>query len=224
MHVSCLIRRTLTLCSIGVLTCCLDFSAVIFDTGFTSLTPADPSQQGRLLRDGVPSDWTGFKPFPGTFANATTFRYEALAVPISPYPFLQISVDDPNGAIFAAGYFNSYHPDPLARNLGLDVNYLGDAGSSGNPFGNPSAFQIFIPNPSANHLVVVVTGLVPSISSPFRILVEGFYDPQYNDTTPVPEPASAGLGAAALAVFFVWLKRRSHRRANTSRDHGISHA
>ncbi|MFL6465584.1 MAG: hypothetical protein ACJ73N_14390, partial [Bryobacteraceae bacterium] len=148
--------------SIVFLTSALSFGAVIYDSGVTALNATDPIQLGRLSRStggdgGIPSDWSAQKPFPGLTNPTTSYRYAAFNSPISPFPYLQISFDDifDTAFTFASGYLNSYSPNSTALNRGLDINYLGDAGNSGNIFGNPRAFQLVLPS-ATDHLVVVV--------------------------------------------------------------------
>jgi hypothetical protein len=202
------------------LTSAVSFGAVIYDSGVTAMNATNPIQIGGLSRSGVPSNWSAPKDFPGVLNPSTSYRYETFNIPLSPFPYLQISFDDISGTAytFASGYLNSYNPNSTALNRGLDVNYLGDAGGSGNYFGtDPRAFQVLVPSPAANHLVVVVndaSGITNALGRDFRILVEGFYDTNFNDKTPpVPEPSTtvlSGIGFIA-AAFVVYRRKRKVR-------------
>ena len=202
-------KKLLTAFAVSLLTSFLSLGSTVYDSGAVALTPSDPIQLGRLSRSGVPSDWSSQKAFPGVLNPNTSYRYTTLVIPTSPFPYLQISVDDLSGSgiLFASAYLNSYRPNAAAANRGLDVNYLGDEGSSGNPFGNPSAFQVILNSPESNHLVVVLNdanGTTPGLNQDIRILVEGFYDSNFSET---PEPSTFALaGLAAAAGLF--LRRR----------------
>src|SRR4051812_16848812 len=92
-HKSLLSKATKGL-SIAFLTSALSFGAVIYDSGITALKTTDPTQLGRLSRSLIPSDWSAQKAFPGVLNPAISYHYETFAVPVSPFPYLQISFDD----------------------------------------------------------------------------------------------------------------------------------
>lgn len=202
--------------SIAFLTSAVSFGAVVFDSGVTALKATDSIQAGRLSRSNVPSDWSAPKVFPGVLNPTTSYRYGTFDIPASSFPYLQITFDDISGTAytFASGYLNSYNPNSTALNRGLDVNYLGDAGRSGNYFGtDPITFQVVLPSTATDHLVVVVndaTGITNAVGQNFRILVEGYYDTNFNDTTPTPEPATMALSSAGfvLAAFAAYRRKR----------------
>jgi hypothetical protein len=201
--------------SLALLSVTLSFGAVIYDSGVLALKTSDATQSGKLRATGVPSDWSVQKVFPGILNPTAPYRYEAFTIPVNPFPYLQISIDDLSGNYFTFGsaYLNSYNPSSTAANCGLDVNYIGDAGRIGNYYGtDPVAFQVVVPAPETNHLVVVVsdaTGLTNIMGQNFRILVEGFYDTNFNDTTPsVPEPATMALSGAGFVMVTLLLYRR----------------
>jgi hypothetical protein len=188
-------------------------ASIIFDTGTTALVAGDPTQLGRLTRTGVASDWSTNKAFPGVTNPNTTVHYRTYLIdPLSfNAPFVQIDVDDPMAAIFVSAYLDSYTPNSGAANRGLDINYRGDDGSTGNPFTDPGFFQVTIP--SGHKLVLVIND--PSTNNAglgknFDVLVEGFADTQFTD--PTPEPASiflAGAGLGCLALIRLRRKRAS---------------
>jgi hypothetical protein len=133
-------------------------------------------------------------------------------IPSSPFPYLQISFSDLSGAgnTFASAYLNSYNPNSTAANRGLDVNYRGDAGSSF--FSEVAAFQVILPASSSLLVVVNDTSTTGAgVGQNFRFLVEGFYDTNFNDTTPpAPEPATMALSGAGFilaGIIAYWRKQ-----------------
>jgi hypothetical protein len=190
---------------LGLLSLSIAHGAILFDSGTTALTAGDPTQLGRLSRNGLPQDWASDEAFPGIINATTTYHYTTfLIAPPSYYPYLQITIDSLSANTFASAYLNLYDPTNLA------TNWLGDAGSSGNFFGtDPIAFQVIVP--AGDSLVVVVNNTAAGsvgIGDPFDILVEGFTDTLFDDT--VPEPASIFLGGSGLGVglLTLFLRRR----------------
>jgi hypothetical protein len=183
------------------------FALTLFASGSDTLKLADPVALGRLTRDGVPSDWSASKAFPGVISPTTVFHYTTFVVPVTNTPFIQISVDDPDTVVFAAAYLDNFNPPNFS------TNYLGDAGSSGNQFGNPGFFQVVVP--VGHDLVLVVeetTAPNGGLGHPFDVLVEGFIDAEFTDpTAAVPEPSTWAmmlLGFAGLGFAF----RQSQRK------------
>ena len=180
-------------------------AAVIYDSGIVTFAPTG-TQFGRISRDGVASDWAGPKPFPGVTGAPAVRAYELITVNSGGFPFIQINFDDPAAALFSAAYITAYAPVNLAPNYGLNVNYLGDPGSS-EPLGDPSFFQIVVA-PNTN-VLIPINEVDPGggTGQTFRLIVEGFYDTEFNDT---PEPSSfilIGCGAALLVA--LRLKQRA---------------
>jgi len=171
--------------------------------GALSLT--DPTQLGRLSRNGLPQDWTGGEAFPGVINPTTTYRYHTFLVNVGIAPFIQIEVDSNSGNIFFSAYDTAYLPNSGgAPNLGFNTNWLGDAGFSGNPFpGDPDFFQVVVP--AGHNVLVVVSNTAANnvgVGDPFHLIVEGFVDTEFTDPPPaVPEPATLLLGASGLAMF-----------------------
>jgi hypothetical protein len=195
------------------LLCSVASAAVLLDVT-SALKPTDPTQLGRLSRAQPASDWSTQKPFPGIVNPTVSYHFETFIVNVGITPFIQITVDDPAAATFTSAYLNAYLPNPTAPNRGLDTNYRGDLGASGDFFGTePTFFQVIIPQ--GNNLVVVVNDVSNTnggLGIPFHILVEGFTDSEF--TEPTPEPAAmllsaTGFGALALVGFL----RRKRSRA-----------
>jgi hypothetical protein len=142
----------------------------------SSLTTNDPVQQGRLSRNAIPQDWSGTEVFPGVLNVTTAYHYHVYKVTVRNTPFVQISVDSASPNTFVAAYDTSYTPQ-----AGLGINWLGDAGFSGNiPLPDPIFFQVRVPQ---NHdLLVVVNNTAAAnggVGDAFQLLVEGFADSQF---------------------------------------------
>ena len=158
-----------------------------------ALALGDPTQQGRLSRNGVPTDWSG-SVFPGVINPGVTYHYETFAVNVGVTPFIQITMDSLSANTFASAYLGSYD----ATNL--STNYLGDAGSSGNYFGtDPISFQVFVP--TNDWLVIVINNTAGNnggVGDPFHLIVQGYLDTEYTET---PEPSSLLMvGSGVLGV------------------------
>jgi hypothetical protein len=183
------------------------------------LGAGDPTQLGRLTRDGVPSDWSAPKPFPGVFNPTTTYHYKTLDLDIAALEagftyggFIQIDFDSDATTTFLSAYLDSYNP------LNLAANYLGDPGFSGNAFpGTPQFFQVFVP--SAHHLVLVLNETLPNggLGLPGGLLVEAFADSEFTDLSSVPEPGTLVLLASGMAF-----AARRFRRGATARRYAAS--
>ncbi len=174
-------------------------AAVIFDTS-SALTNTDPTQTGRLSRNGLSQDWSGSEAFPGVINTSTTYYYTTYSIDVSPYSYIQIEMDSLSANTFASAYLTSYSPDSAGSpNFGFDTDWLGDAGSSGNYFGtDPIFFQVIVPAGQKLALVVNNTGASGlGLSDPFHLTVEGFYDSNFDET---PEPGTVFLIGGGLAV------------------------
>jgi Subtilase family/PEP-CTERM motif len=194
------------------LICGFAHGAVIF-TDVMTIGAADPTQPGRLSRSGVPSDWSGQKAFPTSINPTLSYHYTtldlnlaALEFPLAYDAYIQIDVDSASTSTFLSAYLNSYNP------LTPALNYLGDAGSSGNLItGDPAFFQIFVPY--GNHLVLLYNETTPNagLNQPAGVTVEAFVDTNFTDpdstnAASVPEPGTWVL--LAFGMVFLALRRR----------------
>ena len=180
----------------------------IFDSGLAAFAGAG-TQFGRISRDGISSDWATVKPFPGVVGAPAARAYETFTIDSGIYSFLQIQMDDPGARLFASAYDGAFTPVLVGPTYGLDANYLGDPGNS-QPLGNPSFFQILVPRHTS--VVIAVNEINPGAGAgaSFNLLVEGFFDVDYNDITTepdpggggtVPEPSSTALAATSALLF-----------------------
>ncbi len=167
--------------------------ADLLTTFTTSIAANDPTQLGRISRNGIPSDWSSVKAFPGVINPTTTYNYHTYTINSGVTPYIFITMDSVTANTFASAYMPSYDPTNLA------LNYIGDAGSSGNYFGiDPISFEVYVPA-RTDFLIVVNTSANAGIGQPFTITVQGFIDDQFTST---PEPSSIlllGSGALGLA-------------------------
>ena len=161
----------------------------------SALLAGDPTQLGRLSRNGIPQDWANSEPFPGVINPTTVYNYHVYSVNVGITPFVQVSFDSVPANTFVSAYLDSYDPTNLA------TNWLGDAGFSGNLFGvDPVFFQVVVP---INHdlMVVVNTTALAGLGQEYRLLAEGFIDTEY--TEPVPEPDTLLLSGGGLVLLAV---------------------
>jgi len=199
--------KTLTLIAIMMLTASTARAAVLLDLG-SALTITDTFQLGRLSRNGLPQDWAGSEAFPGVINPTTSYHYHTYAVNVGLTPFIQVLFDSISTDTFISAYDTSYLPNSAgAPNFGFNVNWLGDAGTSGNFFGlDPLFFQVLAP---ANHLLVLVVsetlGSNAGVGDPFHLTVEGFVDTEFTD---VPEPASLLLAGTGVGLTALRRRRR----------------
>lgn len=190
-----------------------------------TLASTDPTQLGRLSRNGIQQDWVGTEPFPGVINPGTSYFYQTYSVNVGVTSFIQITFDDTGPSEFVSAYVGAYLPDSAgAPNFGLDTNWLGDAGSSGNlSGGGPRSFQV-IAAANSNLIVVVnnTTGgvFLPLNNGTYNLHVEGFIDQNFDNPPPaVPEPSSrlfltvGLLGLTGLA----YSKRPRHSSRRSSR-------
>src|SRR5262249_5390941 len=180
-----------------------------------ALTLEDPTQLGRLSRNGVPQDWASDEPFPGVINATTAYHYLTYLANVAMTPFIQILFDSVSPNTFVSASDTSYLPNSAGLpNLGFDTHWLGDAGFSGNPFGiDPLFFQVLIPE---NHdLVIVVNNTAAGnigVGDPFHLTVEGFIDSEFSEPkAAVPEPATGVLAMTGFVLLALANRRRIRR-------------
>src|SRR5262245_19399787 len=89
----------------------VDFTSIISST--------DPTQLGRLSRNGQTQDWSGVETFPGVINPATPYRYHTYVVNVGLAPFIQILIDSTSPNTFFSAYDTAYLPNSAgAPNLG----------------------------------------------------------------------------------------------------------
>lgn len=164
----------------------------------TVLTAGDPTMDDRILRDGVPSDWSYMKFFPGMIGTTGPRAYDTWTFQnvwgIDLY--VQITLDDlaNTGLVFSSAHLNSFDA------LNQDTNYIGDAGFSPLVFGLPVTYQVIVP--AGNNLVVVVnqtSALAGDLPLEYGLMVEAFSS-QFYEALPVPEPSTAVLSLIGLMI------------------------
>ena len=185
-------------------------------SGNIAVGPTSLSQLGRLSRNNIPQDFSGSEAYPGVINSSTRYAYTAIDVPFAANAlqdiYYDITFDDVSSDLFASAYENAYDP------LNKAVNWLGDAGNSGNYFGTDARFfDVVVPKGSTLKLVVnSATGT--GASSLANYFVTAYSDSEYNENflsaPAVPEPASwammiLGMGAIGFAM-------RRRQKVNTA--------
>jgi tetrahydromethanopterin S-methyltransferase subunit E len=171
-------------------------AATLLDVS-SSLALTDPTQLGRISRNGTAAVWSAAKAFPGVISSGVPYHYQSFTVPaaaVALAPYLQITLVDPDAAVLVAAYDNAYTPG-----VSLSTNYAGDAGST-SQFGNPTFLQVTVP--AGHDLVVVVSDVLSGnggIGRPFRVMVEGFLDTQFTEP-PGPRITAASLSGTNLVL------------------------
>lgn len=194
-------------------------ATLIYDvTG--SLTASDPTQSGRMTRNGVASDWSSSKAYPGLFNAGIQHHYQTFLLDLDALEagyetfgkYFQINVDSESTNTFVSVYLNSYDPNNQA------LNYLGDAGSSGNVFGNARFFQVIAE--SGNDLVLVFneTTANAGLNQGARIYVEAFTDTEFTDLVERVVPVAGSLPLALLALSMAGLGRRARRAGSRATE------
>lgn len=180
--------------------------ADLLTTFTSSVASGDPTQLGRISRNGIPSDWSSVKAFPGIINTTTTYNYHTYTVNSGVTPYIFITMDSVTANTFASAYL-TYNPTNTGTNHNMDVGYLGDAGSSGNYFGtDPISFEVYVPI-HTDFLIVVNTSSNTGLGQPFTVTVQGFLDDQF---TPTPEPSSLMLLGSGVLGIAGLVRRKLH--------------
>ena len=202
-------------------------ATVIYSQTSSFPTTGTATQTGRLVRNGIPQDFSGTEAYPGT--NNPTITFNFITLTLSPAqlagnPDVQIELDTQGLGLFASAYANAYNPPSATNTAGsLQTNWLGDQGSSGDyafgntPSGTPdvSFFGVTVPTGSSLVIVLATAGAASGTTGTgtgtnYTLTVEDFSSTTYNAV--VPEPSSlAALGAGILGVGFA--VRRSFARS-----------
>jgi hypothetical protein len=182
--------------------------AVDVTSGSISLSTSDNVQLGRLSRNGVPQDFASDEAYPGEVNPTVSYAYKTLPVAFaanaSQDVYYDITFDDADTDLFASAYLNSYDPANKA------LNWIGDAGTSGNYFGVDALFYDVVV-PKGNSLLLVFNGTIPGLAptSTANYFVQAFSDSEYNENfataSAVPETTTwvmmlAGFGLIGFAV------------------------
>ena len=181
---------------------------ILLDTTGAVMT-TDPTQVGRLNRNGVPQNWGGVETYPGVnpATTSTTYHYTTYFINVGITPFIQIDFSGSSNN-FVSAYLGSYNP------ASLSTNWLGDAGFSGNFFGTDvlffdvkaalnSVIEIVVNNTAANNV---------GVGDPFHLIVEGYIDSEFTPSAVrVPEPSTLLLCFLPLVALLgreTWKRRR----------------
>ena len=185
-------------------------AAVDVAFGSVQVGPASAVQVGRLSRNGVQQDWTGAETYPGVINPAVSYAFTSVVAGFAPNAFqtvyYDISFDDESTDLFASAYLDSYDVSDKA------LNWLGDAGSSGNYFpGDPRFFDVVVP--TGHSLVLVVnSALGTGVSSAANYFITAYSDTEYSEnfrtSGVVPEPATWSLMLTGFAVTGYAARRR----------------
>lgn len=159
-----------------------------------SLSAGDPTQLGRLSRNGILQDWAGTETYPGAINLATVYHYHTYTIPVGAARYVQVMFDSASANTFVSAYLSSYAPANLA------TNWVGDAGGSGNFFGtDPRYFNVLVP--ASSTLVVVVNETAAGgVGAPFRLIVEGYVDVNYTSTVASATTLSSSLNPSTTGA------------------------
>jgi hypothetical protein len=195
------------------LLCCGIAHATIIFSGSTSISAGDPTQSGRLSRNGIAQDWTGGEPFPGVINTGSSYHYTTIDIDISALEagyvfggFLQIEFFATAPVVFLSAYQGLFNPTDLS------ANWMGDGGTSPPIFGTNSVFFQIVAG-AGDHIILVMNETTPNAGLDLlgEITVEAFSDVAFTDLVrAVPEPG--GLGLLVLGIVLLMASRRTGAR------------
>ncbi len=184
----------LLLLSVLTLAVCTSASAQTFSG---SITTSDPTENGRLFRDGIASTCAAPKAFPGTFNAGTPYHYDAYLFtnPFAATTCFSITLSTNTVGIFpfSVAYTGAFDPN----NLG--TNYLADSGGSADS-GAPVTYSFEVP--AGGNFTVIVNEVTPN---------GGVADYSFTVSPAVPEPSTVIELCAGAVLLGVWGWRRHVR-------------
>ncbi|MGI8820103.1 MAG: PEP-CTERM sorting domain-containing protein [Chthoniobacterales bacterium] len=183
----------------ATLALCASASAQMF-TG--SVTVSDPTENGRLFRDGVPSMSGMNKTFPGVFNAGTPYHYDSY---IFTNPFavttaftINMSTTSTTNLPFGVVYLGTFDPTNIA------TNYRADGGLSPT-VGLPQIFSFDIPAGASFTVIMNETtagGAAAGNPAPYTFTLS---------PAAVPEPSTVLELSVGAALLGMWAWRRHSR-------------
>ena len=150
-----------------------------------AITGSDPTQNGRVFRDGTASQAGTQKPYPGTFAAGTRFHYDLYSFSNTTGSPIDVSVTlaTTTTSAFSAAYLGSFDPEKI------ETNYLADIGAS--PGGsNPSLTYSFTVPAGAVFKVLVNEFTANDGVADYTLTVNGGTADAAPTPTPTPQPTA----------------------------------
>lgn len=188
------------LLAVAALALCASASAQTFSG---SITLSDPTENGRLNRNGVASMAGMMKPFPGVLNPGTFYHYDSYIF-VNPFAVstaftITLSTNTSGAFPFSVVYSGSFDPNNIA------TNYLGDPGTSADS-GAPVTYSFDVAGGAT--FVVVVNEVTAN---------GGVADYSFTlSPAAVPEPSTVFELFAGGAVLGFWAWRRHLRVARSS--------